>query len=87
VALEARHPTSIVGGDDPLAVLARGTLIELGPAIVRIRLDEGAEPPPARETVVVIVHRTKVEMVLGTVDAGGESDPRLLLVTRVARAD
>ena len=77
---------SIIGGDDPLTVLARGALLDLGPAIVRIRLDEGAELPDDRRAVVVVVHRVKVEMVLGTL-AGGESDPRVVQVARVARAD
>ena len=77
---------SILGGDDPLIVLARGTMLDLGPAIVRIRLDDGAELPDDRRAVVVVVHRTKVEMVLGTL-AGGESDPRVVQVARVERVD
>ena len=87
MALEARHPVSVLGGDDPLRVLARGTLLELGPATVRIRLDD-EEPELAlgRTTVVVVVHRTKVEMVLGE-RIELERDGRAHLITRVARAD
>jgi len=86
VALEARHPASIVGGDAPLQVLARGTVVELGPAVLRIRLNDGVEPPPSRERVVVVVHRAKVELVLGEV-VGDEPDPRTVRIARVARAE
>ena len=77
---------SVVGGDEAMAVIARGTLVELGPAMARVRLDEGAAVPDVRSTVVVVVHRTNVEMVLGSVVAG-ETEPRMLRIARVARAD
>lgn len=86
MALEARHPVSVVG-DDPLRVLARGTLLDLGPATVRVRLDDD-EPalPIGRTAVVVVVHRTKVEMVLGE-RTELERDGRAHVITRVHRAD
>jgi len=77
---------SIVGEDAPLRVLAGGTAIEVGPVTVRIRLDEGAEMPEGKQTVVVIVHRTKVEMMLGT-PIDGETDPQMVRIARVSRAE
>lgn len=77
---------SVVGDDGPLRVLARGTLVELGAGAVRIRLDEDAELEEGRQTVVVVVHRTKVELVLGQrVDR--ESEPRMVRIARVIPAD
>jgi len=76
---------TIVGDDSPLRVLARGTLVDLGPSIVWIRTDEDAGVE-VRATVAVVVHRSKVEVVLGQV---AEVDPAagIVSVARVVRAD
>lgn len=86
MALEARHPVSIVGDDAPLRVLARGTLVDLGAGAVRIRLDEDAELAEGRQAVIVVVHRTKVELVLGErVDR--EAELRMVRIARVIPAE
>ena len=86
MGLEVRHPVTLLGGDDTLTVLARGTLVDLGPAIVRVRLDGDDEPPRGGFPIVVVVHRAEPEMVLGDVIDGG-SEPRTVVVSRVPSLD